>query len=227
MTLNMCNYMDTRISTSGQITNELLRDAIQLQTLGEPRDTLKMTIGVAGIQYCASKIYDLVKKKRNPFDYPEHTLQNLFRGESVNKFNSTLALSTKVVGEYDLHAHWMESSIARLRLGTSELLTLFGKEVIREHGEVQKLGEAAILTYTSFAALVRGNRSWILKFKDAPYERIMAACLIRDNGERVRELMQHIEDGPEETFETQYQSLTKIMLKSQSYNLVHPLFRFY
>lgn len=227
MVLPMCSYLDGRIGTSGQVTNELFRDAIQLQTLGEPRDTLKMGIGIAGIQYCASHIYDQVKKKRNPFEYPEQALQNLFRGESVNRFNSALALPTKLVDCYDLHANWMESSIARLRIGTSQLLTLFGKEVIREHGEVQKLGEAAICNYISFAALVRGNRSWVLKFKDAPYERLMAACLIRDNSERVLKLMEHIEDGPEETFETHYQSLTKIMLKSESYNLVHPLFRFY
>lgn len=227
MALTMCNYLDARTSTSGNATNELFRDAIQLQTLGEPRDTLKMAIGVAGIQYCASHIFDMVKKKRNPLEYPEQALQNLFRGESVNRFNSAMALPTKVVTEYDLHANWMESSIQRLRIGTAHLLTLFGKEVIREHGEVVKLGDAAICNYTSFAAMVRGNRSWILRFQDAPYERLMAACLIRDNTERVSKMMEHIEDGPEETFETHYQSLTKIMLKSQSYNLVHPLFRFY
>lgn len=227
MALGMSNCLDGRLGVSGSLASELLRDAIQLQTIGEPRDTLKMSIGIGGIQYSGQHIFDLVQKRRNPFEYPEDALQSFFRGESVNKFDSTLDLPGKVVPEYDIHANWLESSIARLRIGSSGLLMLYGKEVTGEHGEIQKLGDASIMNYVSLAALARGNRSWILKFKDAPYERLMAACLMQDNAARVKKLMEHIEQGPEETFETHYQSLTKIMVQSKSYNLVHPLFRFY
>lgn len=221
------DYLDGRVSVDNQIGNELLRDAIQLQTYGEPRDHLKLMIGVKGLRFCGANMHEIIKKKRNPLMHPEQTIQSLFRGESVDKFNSTLYLPDKVISEYDLHANWLESSVARVRLGSIALLQLFGKEIIHEHGEVQKLGDAATMNYTSLAALTRGNRSWILRNKDAPYERLVAACLMRDNANSVKQMMEHIHDGPEETFETHYQTLSKIMMKSEGYFLVHPLFRFY
>lgn len=226
MAISNSNFLDGRLGIAGNASNELFRDAIQLQTVGEPRDTLKMNIGIAGVQYSGSHIFDTIKKNRNPLQFPEHVLRQMFRYESVNHYNSTLQLSDKMLADYHLHAHWMESMVVRLRIGTSGLLSLFGKDVIGEHGEIQKLGESAMLAYISLAALARGNRSLALKFKDAASEHLMAACLLQENARRVKTLMEHIEQGPEETFETHYQSLTKLMVASKAYNLMHPCFRF-
>lgn len=227
MATTLCSYVDARVTIDGEPFNELLRNAIQLQSLGEPRDPLKLYIAVAGLKHCGERMYNMVKQKRNPFMYPERALQNFFRNESNNKFKSDLELHSKVSTDFDAPANWLEQSITRLRIGTSTLMTVFGRDLAKEHSEVQKLSEAAIYNYASFASLARANRSWILRLENAPFERALAGCLIKDNGEKIRSLMQYIEDGPTASFEPLYQNLSKIVVKNKAYFPVHPLTRFF
>lgn len=227
MVTSLCSFVDSRVTIDGEPLNELLRNAIQLQSLGGPRDPLKLYIAIAGLKHCGERIFDAIQKKRNPLMTPELTLKNFFRNETNNKFTSLLELHDKFDYNFDLPATWLEHAITRLRVGTNTLMSVFGRDLAKEHSELQKLSEAAIYNYASFASLVRANRTWILKLEHGSFERVLAGCLIRDNGERVKNLMQYIEDGPTASFEPLYQNLSKIVVKNKAYFPVHPLTRFF
>lgn len=51
MAMNISNFVDAPATLEEHPLNHFIRDAVQLQTFGEPKDILKLYIGVAGIQH--------------------------------------------------------------------------------------------------------------------------------------------------------------------------------
>lgn len=56
MAMNLSSFINEPATIEGHPINHLLRNAIQMQTIGEPKDILKLFIGVAGIQHCGVSI---------------------------------------------------------------------------------------------------------------------------------------------------------------------------
>lgn len=154
-------------------------------------------------------------------------MKNLFKSESITNIHYTLLLREHLVNVFDLPANWLEASIKRIKMSTETLMVAYGRELPQEHNEIQRVGDAAILTYASFASLARANRSWCLKLPDTQHERVTASCVVDTNSKKVLALTQHIEDGPQKTFETFYQRVAKLLIKNKSYFFVHPLTRFF
>lgn len=50
MAMELSNFVDISATVEGHPVNNLIRDAVQLQTFGESKDILKLYIGVSGIQ---------------------------------------------------------------------------------------------------------------------------------------------------------------------------------
>lgn len=150
----------------------------------------------------------------------------LWTQETMDKYESDLNLMQHVVPEFDSHAHWIESSIQRLRVGASMLMEVYGRNLFAQHQEIQRLAETVTHIYASFASMVRANRSWILKLPGTEQERILAGCLCDTSTKHVRDLMEHVESGPLHTIDKHYQTVAKQVIKSKSYFPVHPLTRF-
>lgn len=53
MAMNLLNYIDGRLTVTEHPVNTFIRSAIQLQAVSEPKDTLKLYVGVNGVQYSA------------------------------------------------------------------------------------------------------------------------------------------------------------------------------
>lgn len=51
MAMNLLNYIDGRLTITDHPVNTFIRNAVQLQVVSEPKDTLKLYVGVNGIQY--------------------------------------------------------------------------------------------------------------------------------------------------------------------------------
>lgn len=51
LALNLSNFVDTPATLEEHPANRLIRDAVQMQTFGEPKDILKLCIGLAGIHH--------------------------------------------------------------------------------------------------------------------------------------------------------------------------------
>lgn len=49
--LNLLGFLDNSATFKGHVIEKYIRNAIQLQSFGEPQDALKLFIGIAGIQY--------------------------------------------------------------------------------------------------------------------------------------------------------------------------------
>lgn len=47
----LCGFLNADVTITGHPMEEKIRDAIQLQAYDEPKEHLKLYIGVAGIQY--------------------------------------------------------------------------------------------------------------------------------------------------------------------------------
>lgn len=52
MAMDLSNFIDTPVTLSDHPINHLICNAVQMQTFGEPKDILKLYVGVAGIQFC-------------------------------------------------------------------------------------------------------------------------------------------------------------------------------
>lgn len=154
-------------------------------------------------------------------------MQQMFKKETIDHVHYSLKLREHLINVFDIPADWLEASIARIKIGTETLMTAYGNDLPQEHNEIFRIGDAAILTYASFATLARANRAWCLKLPDVPNERVLATCVIDANTKKVHQLIQSIEDGPITTFETFYQRIAKLLMKNKSYFFVHPLTRFF
>lgn len=173
------------------------------------------------------RIFDDVRKKRNPFFNPEYAIKSFWKEETMDKYESNLKLLEHVVSVFDRPAGWLEASIQRLRIGANFLMTAHGRNLLKEHGEIQRLADTVTHIYASFACLVRANRAWILKLPEAEYERILAGCACDINTKHVKELMEKTENGPVEQVERHYQNIAKQLIKTKTYFPVHPLTRFF
>lgn len=51
MSISLSNFVEAPATLYDHPLNQFIRDAVQLQTFGEPKDILKLYVGVAGIQH--------------------------------------------------------------------------------------------------------------------------------------------------------------------------------
>lgn len=51
MAMELSNFVDISATVEEHPVNHLIRNAVQLQTIGESKDILKLFIGVSGIQH--------------------------------------------------------------------------------------------------------------------------------------------------------------------------------
>lgn len=145
----------------------------------------------------------------------------------MDKYKSNLKLGEHVVNEFNKHAHWLEASIQRLRIGGSNLMSDHGRNLLQQHGDIQRLADAATCIYASFAALIRANRSWILRLPGAENERVLAGCCCDMLTKEVKQLMENTEEGPVVLARRNYLLIAKQLLKNKSYFPMHPLTRFF
>lgn len=57
MAMTLLNYIDGRLTITDHVINTFVRSAIQLQAVSEPKDTLKLYVGVNGIQYSGVSVF--------------------------------------------------------------------------------------------------------------------------------------------------------------------------
>lgn len=173
------------------------------------------------------RIYEDVKQRRNPLFHPELAMRRFWSDETMDKYKSTLSLTENVVDEFDKHANWLEASIQQLRIGARNLMSDHGRDLLQQHGEIQRLAEAVAYIYASFAALVRANRSWILRLPGAEQERVLAGCCCDMLTKQVKQLMETTEEGPIVLARRNHLLIAKQLLKTKSYFPLHPLTRLY
>lgn len=145
----------------------------------------------------------------------------------MDKYETNLQLMEHVVNTFDTQARWLEASIQRLRIGCNALMTAYGRNLLKEHGEIQRLAETSAYIYASFACLIRANRSWILKLPCAEQERVLSGVCCDTFTKQITEHMEKIADGPNDPVEKQYLTIAKQLIKRKSYFPVHPLTRFF
>lgn len=72
-------------------------------------------------------------------------MRRLWGDETMDKYKSDLRLIEHVVNEFDKHANWLEASIQRLRIGATNLMSDHGRNLLQQHGDIQRLAETGTL----------------------------------------------------------------------------------
>ncbi len=210
---------------TGEKSEEFLRDATHLATLGENLDAVKLYIGLSGLQHAGIAINEDVKKTRNPLSNPGHVFSKLFKINPIDSPKQTMNLQFNLHPSCDAAAQWLEYSIIRLQAGTDILLSRHGPQVIDFQIEIMRLSEAATLCYAMFSAVSRASRAYCIGLKHSDLEMFAASAFCLDASERVRLLILDIQKGEYLTTDNHYKKLAKQLFKSRGYFWEHPITR--
>lgn len=119
-------------------------------------------------------------------------------------------------------------SIDLLRLNASTLVFKEARvdQPMRE-SEIKRIADTAACIYSSYACLLRSDRSLKLKLPNAEQESLIAKIVCDRNVAIVKRLMQYVEDGPRKTFESYHEYVVHLMLQPNNKFPAHPLTRFF
>lgn len=78
----LSGLLDANVTIKGHPLEEKIRDAIQLQAYDEPKEALKLYIGISGIQYCGVSAHESIPIFLVLF----HDLLHYFRLECLKTF---------------------------------------------------------------------------------------------------------------------------------------------
>lgn len=236
MTRDLLNFVDTRVTLSEHPLNQLIRNAISM-SFSEMNNELKMHIGTEGIQHRLVRytlflfIFAFEIESNSDLFYLSFFLQKHMIEEVTIKKNKDFVIKTfteeKNVDAYESElqnaAKKLFKTIVLLRLGSSNLLKIEARDLPKQHIEIQKIGDAAISIYASYASLLRADRSLKLKLPNALDEVLLAQTICDLNSVEVNRLMDYISDGPVRTFSKYHEYITQTMLEKDSNFPVHPL----
>lgn len=229
---------------SREKSERYFRDSAQLVTQGESLDSIKMFIGLVGLQHSGVSfelksiflfnkkmylfqldIHETVKKVRNPLMNPGFIFGRVFERRNYENPKLILKLNHSLHPSLDPAAQWLELSILRLQLGTEQLLSRHGPEIVNKQVEIMRLAECGILVYAMFCAVSRASRAYCIGLRHADYEMLIASAFCLDGCEKVKSLIKEIAEGPFLTNDHNYEKIAKQLFKSKGYFLEHPLTR--
>lgn len=246
-----CSYMENSVTVKGHPMEQKIRDVIQLQTIDDPIDSLKLFVGIAGIQYCGvgeltdifpifssdshnfflplqQRMFEDIKKKRNPLLNPEFIMKLIMNQEStIDKVKLKLDIRKHLHPGLHKSIKWFEESVARLNIGTNILMTEYAKELPQEHCKILRLADASILNYVMMATLARVSRTVCHKFETTEAEQYIAGLVCEEHRTTILHLMKELDCGPQNSFDPYYQKVSKMLLREKEYFTQHPLTRFF
>ncbi|XP_055313012.1 complex I assembly factor ACAD9, mitochondrial-like [Sitodiplosis mosellana] len=213
MSIDLLNFVDSRVTLSEHPVNELIRNAIQLK-FSESENRLKIHIGREGIHYRLARLIEEVQIKKNK----EFVVKNFLSEQQLDMYAVEMRRAAK--GVFD--------SIDLLRLGVSALIYSEARhEKKMRDSEIKKIADAAACIYASYACLLRGDRSLKLQLPNAQPESTIAQIVCDRNSAEVKRLTKYIEDGPIKTFESYHEYVVHLMLQPNNKFPAHPLTRFF
>lgn len=202
----------------------LLRDGLQLAATGETLNSVKLFIGLMGLNHAGIACNDTIKQVRNPFDHPAFIFNRIFK-QSIQRPKMTLNLKFHLHPSLDPAAYCLEKSILRLKAATEIVLGRHGPEVVEHPVEIEKLSDAATLCYAMLASIARASRSYCIGLRNADQEVMTAGCFALYGMETVLRIATEIDDGEYATNEHNFKKLGEKLIESKGYFLEHPITR--
>lgn len=175
-----------------------------------------------------SRIFDEVKKKRNPLFNPEYMMNALLKGNnSIENIKLHLNIKRHLHHSLDFPIKWFEESVGRLNIGVEIVMTEHARHLPQQHCKILRLADIGILNYVTMATLARASRAICHKFDSAPAEHAIAGLISDNHRVTILRLVKELDEGPYHSFDGYYQKVSKLLVKEKKYFTEHPLSRYF
>ncbi|XP_073989934.1 acyl-CoA dehydrogenase family member enigma [Rhodnius prolixus] len=151
-------------------------------------EMLKFYITLKGLQHAGSYYANIVKKSRNPLNFPGFVLRRMWelRGQTVDSPKLDKKLYMELHPSLKMNADQLEYCVYRLQYGIDNLLTVHGAEVVQRQLDLVRLTEVASDIFTMFAVLSRASRSYCTGIRFYDQEVIVANAWCQAAMKRVK-----------------------------------------
>uniref|UniRef100_T1H6V0 Uncharacterized protein n=1 Tax=Megaselia scalaris TaxID=36166 RepID=T1H6V0_MEGSC len=213
------DFMGPKALLKGEPSEEFLRNAAELYTLGEPIETLKSFIALTGLQHAGVCMSDDVFKSRNPLFNPMHMFKKFIKSSDIETISTKMGLNENLHPSLAGPAECIELSVTRLKMCVEMLFNRYGNEIVQRQVEIKAEIISMLRMYTSAS---RASRSYCIGLRLA--DELLTAIAINLHGkERIKVLAAEIMKGPYLTNDHNLQKMSKQIFKSKGFFFEHPL----
>lgn len=202
-----------------------IRDAVQIFAQGECLDTLKLFIGLCGIEHSSEDFADAVDKNRNPAMHPEGFFRNMFRGRPFDSIKVTKNYIRFLHPSLNPAAEMLEKCLKRFKMAIEFSLTRHGRNILEAQTEVARLARCATLLYSVMATVSRASRSYCIGLRFADVEILQANTYALEAMKEIKRITDDLEEGENSTNDLNHKTISRQLFESKGYYYQHPLVR--
>lgn len=202
-----------------------VRDAVQIYAGGETLDTLKLFIGLGGIQHGGNELAEVVERNRNPTQYPEGFFKRMFQARAYDNIKITKNFIHYLHPSLTPAAHMLELCLKRLFIATEIALGRHGRNIVEAQTEVVRLARCATLLYACLATISRASRSYCCGLRYADMEILLANTYTSEAMKEIKSITDDIEVGENLTNDLNHKNISRQLFEAKGYFYENPLVR--
>jgi len=204
-----------------------LRDARILSIFEGTNEILRLFAALMGVQAAGKELRELVKKLRNPFAFPNLVLKKSIERwrHSKNEPRMKLGLKSFVHPSLEKSVSYLEYAIVRLQYTVELLLERHGVKITDRQIELARLANICIDIFGMASVLGRSSRAYCTGLQGAAEEIMIADAFCLEAVQRVRRLVQELEDGEHVTADYKLKRIADRVFEVKGYPVTHPLER--
>jgi len=201
----------------------LIRDALSLTAYDRSAIDGKMFAALLGVQHAGVTLGNMVKKKRNPFQYPMDMLRSSLNIEKGPK----LYLDENLHPSLRVSATSLESSVKNLQKCVETILVQYGISLLGHKMELKRLADVIIEVYAMTAVVARASRAYCIGMRNAEEEVKVAMLFTYRTYEKVNQLMKELSESDWSNGDLVLKDVAEQTFQKKCYFASHPLERTY
>lgn len=202
-----------------------VRDAVQLYGQGESLDSLKLFIGLFGIEHSGNEFAEAVNRKRNPTMYPEGFFKNMFASSPYDKIKLTKNFVEYLHPSLEPAAQMLEICLKRFKIGVEISLSRNARNILEAQSEVARIARCAMLIYSCLATISRASRSYCIGLRYADMEILLANTYTLETMKEIKRITNDLEEGENMTNDLNHKNISRQLFDSKAYFYENPLVR--
>uniref|UniRef100_A0A0A9YYK3 Acyl-CoA dehydrogenase family member 9, mitochondrial n=1 Tax=Lygus hesperus TaxID=30085 RepID=A0A0A9YYK3_LYGHE len=227
-TVKICNEILGGKSYDGNHHYMTLLSEIQgLILASKTQSILQLFISLCSIQYAGVSIYEMVRRNRNPLDYPGFVVKRLLSNRRQDNDSPKLELQLYM----NLHpslkdaAEVLEYAVLRLKYAVEVALSRYGSDVVNKQVDLCRFADVATEIFAMTAVLGRASRSYCTGIRFCDQEMLFASAYCLGSLQRIRLKINQVIDGGKISNDTSRLKIGTEIFNQGGYFLEHPLVR--
>ncbi|XP_014282113.1 complex I assembly factor ACAD9, mitochondrial [Halyomorpha halys] len=204
---------------------KLWRDLKGYSVSSKSIDVIKLYISLVGITHAGNKLSDIVRKNRNPLNFPGFVIKRILNQTRHAKDDPKLDLKLFMNLHPNLKpaAKQLEYCILRLQYVIDKVLSRHGSELVKRQLELKRIADVACEIYSMVAILSRASKSYCTGVRFSDQEIIMANIYCYNSYIKVKKEINDIAEEEMKLSDIYSFDLASHILNWKSYSFVHPL----